>query len=185
MYTCLFYIYNFRTISFIILISFTDTAAGRSYWDELEEFRNHSEFSKTVNILPDIVKNSKAAATNKKYDNYFSKFQQWCSIHNVYHLHPSVSTVALFLGGLIQQKVSTSVLEAYFYSINWQHTFSLKINPCSDKVLTLILEGERRMLAQPINKKEPITKDILVQIVQLCTKDVNNLLHLRTCVLCL
>jgi hypothetical protein len=36
---------------------------GRSYWDELEEFRNHSEFSKTVNILPDIVKNSKAAAT--------------------------------------------------------------------------------------------------------------------------
>jgi hypothetical protein len=31
------------------------------------------------------------------------------------------------------------------------------------------------MLAQPINKKEPITKDILEQIVQLCTKDVNNL----------
>ena len=93
--------------------------------------------------------------------------------------------MALCIGGLIQQKVSTSVLEAYFYSINWQHTFSLKINPCSDKVMTLILEGERRMLAQPINKKEPITKDILEQIVQLCTKDVNNLLHLRTCVLCL
>jgi len=55
----MFCIYNFRTLSFIILISLPDTAAGRSYWDELEEFRNHSEFTKTVNILPDIVKSSK------------------------------------------------------------------------------------------------------------------------------
>jgi hypothetical protein len=55
----MFCIYNFRTLPFIILISITDTAACRSYWDELEEFRNHSEFSKTVNILLDIAKSSK------------------------------------------------------------------------------------------------------------------------------
>ena len=111
----MFCVYNFRTLSFIILISLTYTAAGRGYWGELEEFRNNSEFSKAVNILPDICKKfKKAAATNKKYDNYFSKFQQWCWKHNSYHLHPSVSTVALCLAGLIQQKVSTSVLEAYF-----------------------------------------------------------------------
>jgi hypothetical protein len=36
---------EYRKLPFIILISFTDTAAVRSYWDELEEFRNHSEFS--------------------------------------------------------------------------------------------------------------------------------------------
>ena len=59
MYICLFCIYNFRTLSFIILISLTDTAAGRSYWDELEEFRINSEYSKTVNILPDTVKKKK------------------------------------------------------------------------------------------------------------------------------
>jgi hypothetical protein len=41
-------VYNFRTLSFIILISLTDTAAGRGYWGELEEFRNNSEFSKAV-----------------------------------------------------------------------------------------------------------------------------------------
>ena len=39
------------------------------------------------------------------------------------------------------------------------------------------------MLAQSINKKEPIIKEILLNIVQLYTKDVNNLLHLCTCVL--
>jgi hypothetical protein len=39
------------------------------------------------------------------------------------------------------------------------------------------------MLAQSINKKEPITKEILLNIVQLYAKDVNNILHLCTCVL--
>ena len=75
----MFCVYNFRTLSFIILISLTDTAADRGYWGELEEFRNNSEFSKAVNILPDIVKSSKKLLLQiKKYDNYFSKFQQWC-----------------------------------------------------------------------------------------------------------
>jgi hypothetical protein len=64
-----------------------------------------------------------------------------------------------------------------------QHTFSLKINPCSDNFLTIILEGRRRMLAQSINKKESIIKEILLNIVQLYAKDVNNILHLCTCVL--
>jgi hypothetical protein len=54
-----------------------------------------------------------------------------------------------------------------------QHTFSLKINPCSDNFLTLILEGGRRMLAQSINKKEPITKEILLNIVQLYAEDAS------------
>jgi hypothetical protein len=85
-HVCMFCIYHFRTLSCIILISFTDAAAVRSYWDELKEFRNHSEFSKTVNILPDIANNSKTAVTNIIYDNYFSKFQQWCSKHIDYHL---------------------------------------------------------------------------------------------------
>ena len=121
----MFCIYNFRTLPFIILISITDTAACRSYWDELEEFRNHSEFSKTVNILPDIAKSSKKLrlqTTNMAI--IFSKIPQWCSYHNSYHLHLSISTVVLFLSDLIQQKVSTSVLETYFYRIKWQHTFS-------------------------------------------------------------
>ncbi|CAC5419962.1 unnamed protein product [Mytilus coruscus] len=114
------------------------TTTDRCCWKELEKFRNHSDFSKTVQFLPDVVKNSKAAATNKKCDNYFSKFQHWCLKYNFCHLPASVSTVAVFLGGLIQQKVSQSVLEAYFYSINWHQKLSLKLNPCADEFLTLI-----------------------------------------------
>ena len=138
-----------------------------------------------MKLLPDIVKNSKAESTNKKYDFYFSKFKQWCIAHSFSHLPASVSSVALFLGGLVQQKVSSSVLEAYFYSISWYHSFAQVQNPCSDEFLDLILEGGKRILSKPLNKKEPINTEILSKLVDFYTSDENNLLRLRTCVLCL
>lgn len=90
-------------------------------WLNIEKFKKDHHLRDTVNFLPHIVKNAKSRSTNKKYDSYFSKFRDWCLKHSFVHLPASVSTVALFLGGLVQQRVSTSVLEAYFYSINWTH----------------------------------------------------------------
>lgn len=131
------------------------------------------------------MKNAKSRSTNKKYDSYFSKFRDWCLKHSFVHLPASLSTVALFFGGLVQQRVSTSVLEAYFYSINWTHEFSLSSNPCEDKFLKLVLEGEKRMLSKPINKKEPINTDILRQLMDFSSKDSANVLKLRSFVMCL
>ena len=102
-----------------------------------------------------------------------------------FHLPASVSSAALSLGGLIQQKVSSSVLEAYFYSISWYHSFAQVHNPCSNEFLISILVRGKHILSKPLNKKEPITTEILSKLVQFYTSDENNLLRLRTCVLCL
>ena len=150
----------------------------------MELFKDHPEFSETVAALPNIVKNSKSVATNKKYDSYFLRFKKWCSSHGLKFLPASVPTVALFLGSIIQQKVSSSVLEAYVYSISWHHTLSLKPNPCKDNFVSLILEGGKRMLSRPINKKEPITTDILLKLVNFYKKSCT-LPNLRTCAMCL
>ncbi|XP_076075708.1 integrase/recombinase xerD homolog, partial [Mytilus galloprovincialis] len=164
---------------------FTDSTRLVSHWKDLEKYKFHPYLSGSVHALPAIVKNARATATNKKYDLYFEKFRKWCIQNYFSYLPASVSSVALFLGGLIQQKVSVSVLEAYFYSINWQHKISLNINPCLDDFLKLILEGGKRTLGKPLNKKEPITKDILLKLVRHYTVEKHNLLFLRTCVLCL
>lgn len=88
----------------------------------------------------------------------------------------------MYIGGLIQQGSSVAILDASFYSIKWFHDFNFKHNPCSDKFLGLIYEGGRRLLSKPINKKEPITPDILRKIV-LKFGDHNNLKKLRVVVL--
>ena len=171
-------------LSFIILISFTDSTRSSNHWDDLKLFSDHPVLSGTVAALPMIVKNCKSTATKNKYDSYFLRFKNWCSSHGLNFLPASVPTVALFLGSIIQQKVSVSVLEAYVYSISWQHSLSLKSNPCQDNFISLILEGGKRMLSKPINKKEPITTDILLKLVNFYKQNCN-LLNLRTCVMCL
>ena len=181
---CVYTYFCLPALSFIILISITGDTRSSSHWDELQLYKDHPEFSETVAALPNIVKNCKSSATNKKYDSYFMKFKSWCSSHHLDFLPASVPTVVLFLGSIIQQKVSSSVLDAYFYSISWHHSLSLFTNPCQDKFISLILEGGKRMLSGPINKKEPITKDILLKLVRFYKQNCT-LLNLRTCAMCL
>lgn len=80
-------------------------------WLNIEKFKKDRHLRDTANFLPHIVKNAKSQSTNKKYNTYFSKFRDWCLKHSFVHLPASVSTVALFMGGLVQQRVSTSVFE--------------------------------------------------------------------------
>ena len=56
------------------------------------------------------------------------------------------------------------------------------LNPCSNKVVCLILEGGKRLLSKPISKKDPITPDILHLIVQRFG-DKEDLSKLRICCL--
>jgi hypothetical protein len=49
----------------------------------------------------------------------------------------------------------------------------------------LIYEGGKRLLSRPVNKKEPISVDILEKIVDLCGKNFQNVSDLRICILCL
>ncbi|KAJ8313894.1 hypothetical protein KUTeg_008455 [Tegillarca granosa] len=120
----------------------------RSHWGTLAHFKDHETFGGIVQMLPQIVKKSKADTTNKKYDDYFKRFRVWCNSHQFSALPCSVSILCSFLGGLIQR-------------------------------------GGRRILAKPINKKEPVTIDILNKLIDIFGVDKCNLLNLRICVLCL
>lgn len=129
----------------------------RGHWLDIHKFTK--EFSNTIEHLPCIVKSAKSEATNTKYDSYFMKFKLWCVSKSFSYLPASATTVALFLGDIIQQRVSVSVLDAYFYSISWVYSVSLNSNPCEEKFIKYIVEGGTRILAQPVQKKESITTD--------------------------
>ena len=51
------------------------------------------------------------------------------------------------------------------YSIKRFHDVSLKCNPCEDKLVKMCYEGSKRILSKPINKKQPITVEMLHKIV--------------------
>lgn len=150
----------------------------QSQWKQFEGYANDSRFASIIRDLPSFVESARSDSTIKKYKCYFKKFEQWCNSCSLQCLPATTTTVALYIGGLIQQGCSVAVLDSSFYSIKWFHDSNFKNNPCSDKFLNLIFEGGRRLLSKPINKKEPITPDILRSIV-LRFGDPNDLRKLR------
>ena len=54
----------------------------------------------------------------------------WCNLHNFTSLNADHVTVSLYIRYLVQQKMSTSVLDSHFYSINRAHKMPLFSNPC-------------------------------------------------------
>ncbi|KAJ8311022.1 hypothetical protein KUTeg_011423, partial [Tegillarca granosa] len=122
---------------------------NKGHWQTIQQFKDHETFRTIVSLLPSIVKMRKSDATNKKY-GITSK-----------HFKTAVSTLALFLGSLIQQRVSVPVLESYFYCVSG-----------------------RRILSKPVDKKEPVTVEILEKLIDKFG-DESNLFNLRICVICL
>ncbi|CAG2247680.1 unnamed protein product [Mytilus edulis] len=155
-----------------------------SQWKQFEDYANNPRLASVIEVLPSIIESSKAKSTNNKYRIYFEKFRKWCVLFGLQYSPATSTTISLYIGGLIQQGISVSVLEANYYSIKWHHDKNFKDNPCSDEFLSLIVEGGKRILSKPINKKEPVTPEILQMIISKYGIE-NDLSSLRICVLCL
>ena len=71
------------------------------------------------------------------------------------------------------------------YSIKRFHDVSLKCNPCEDKLVKMCYEGSKRILSKPINKKQPITVEMLHKIVDHFGSNYLDLSGLRICTICI
>ena len=151
-------------------------------WDDIRDLYGHLELGAVAMRIPDIAMSSKAASTNKKYDGYFQKFEDWCKLYGFVPLPAKVNTVCVFLSYLVGKKVSVALLHSYFYAINWKHNLSLLTNPCEDKLSKMILEGSKRILAVPVKRKEPLSVEMLRKIVTFYSSN-SNLKSVRLCTL--
>lgn len=134
--------------------------------------------------IPRLIDASKSNATLRKYKSYFSKFESWCSINKLSSLPATPATVSLFISHLVQCKSSSSVLSSVFYAVQWYHDKNLFPNPCSDKLVKLTFEGALRTLSKTsINKKQPITSNIISKVLVLRTMLLIYLIYELDCCL--
>ena len=150
-------------------------------WAEVNHLCNRTNCNESN--IHEIIRHGKSDNTNKKYDFYFRKFRKWCETNDVQYMPASVGTVAVFLSSLVQSAVSNAVFSAYHYSIKWQHDVNLCVNPCENKMITLLCEGAKRILSRPVKKKDPINFEVLEKVVTYYSHDerVNDLSCVRIC----
>ncbi|XP_021347472.1 uncharacterized protein LOC110446587 [Mizuhopecten yessoensis] len=145
----------------------------------------NNRFLPLVSDLKRIVTASKAVNTRKCYDHGFKQWCSWANSFKVNVLPASEQYVALYLVSIIQSSSSVAKLDQAIYSIGWVHQLAGFPNPCSSDFIKMIRAGGSRLLGCQPCKKEPITPDILKQLVTFFAKDSCSLMDLRIVCMCL
>lgn len=151
--------------------------------DRWIEVRNQAESVATelFSRVEEAVVRGKEGSTVKQYSNYFEAFSKWCKEYGFGFLPASPVTVALYLVHVVNNHsvCGKSKLNTVFYSINWAHIFASAENPCKDEWLKMCLNGCIRMTSKPINRKEPVSPDILQNFIARYASENSSLLDLR------
>lgn len=121
----------------------------------------------TMDLLPGLLLESKAQSTSNSYFRGFLKWKQWAYSNGLGSediLPARALHVGLYLASLIQSANSPSTVINAFYSLRWVHAFGDFVSPTDSPLVKNILEAGKRKLAKPINKKLPITTEIIEKI---------------------
>ena len=114
------------------------------------------------------MKASRAESTIKKYNDALAAWEVWCRLRHVSTVKPTHEDIARYMIDLFNEQSPYSRIETAFFAINWKLNTSVQSclnNPCDTKFLHLLLEGLKRLLANPVNRKEPITAEMLYSVV--------------------
>ena len=151
-------------------------------WREIEEVED-LELQELAQLLPAIVLSSRAV---KKYSGAFLRWKRWATQKCGEACFPAQPLqVALYLTYLIQKSsTDASVVEAV-NAISWVHQVAIADDPTQNKLVRQVLAGAKRILAHRITKKEPITPEILTQLVDKFAKEDAELDNVRIVTICL
>ena len=133
-------------------------------WKKLTTFRN-PKLRKVLTILPNILKASRQQNTVKVYLSAYNRFEKWATGYEELSVYPSNKlAISIYLLSLIQGGKSISVIRQFIYAASWIHRMGGYKNPTSNFMVKSILEGAKRILATPTQRKAPMTPNIMRRI---------------------
>ena len=74
--------------------------------------------------------------------------------------------VALYLQYIEDSSKSKAAAEEAVHALNWVHNLAELESPTQSPLVQTTLEGLRRLLARPLQKKSPVSLDILTDLVE-------------------
>lgn len=133
------------------------------------------------NDLPNIIAQSRSVNTRKSYEVQFKKWIKWCRDNQINAIFPAKDFhVALFLVSLIQSGFSFSVIESAFYSLKWAHDITGVVSPCGASFVRFTLDAAKKLCSTPVQKKKPISADIIHNMFLLHNPETTTVYHLRS-----
>ena len=101
---------------------------------------------------------SRQPNTTKAYLSWYNRFTKWATNFEELHILPaSELTITMFILSLVQSGLSSSSLHQCLAAITWIHKLAQLPNPTDSPLIATILEGAKRIVARPTQRKEPLT----------------------------
>ena len=121
---------------------------------------------------------SRQPNTTKVYISWYKRFTKWATNFEELHILPaSELTITMFILSLVQAGLSSSSLHQCLAAITWIHKLAQLPNPTDSPLIATILEGAKRMVARPTERKEPLTVEHIRKLIDYM-KDGNDRLSL-------
>lgn len=110
--------------------------------------------------------NSKSPTTIKKYKYLYNKWQEFSSARHMCVQPASYFAVALFLTHLLEDNATFSTVSATVYAIKYFHEANGFVFSVSNPYIKGMLESSRRLPRKKVNRKDPISVEILISVCE-------------------
>ena len=138
---------------------------GVGPWPLLKDLED-PELRQLAEVLPSTLLQSRADSMTKKYLGAFKHWRLWAMEHKLPVFPAVVHHIVLYMQHLAESTRSKAATEEAAYVLAWAHTMAGVTSSTENPFVKTALEGLRRTLSKPVQKKEPITMDMLKAMVQ-------------------
>ena len=148
-------------IVFIIVDIFT-----QGPWSQFDGFED-PELRRLAQALPQTVLSSRADGTSRKYLYAFARWKEWAEGKSEITVFPAKDgEFAIYLQHLAETTSSKAAVETAINAVSWVHQLA-GCKPIVDSpFVRAVRDGLARKLAKPVEKKEPITSDMLAAMAR-------------------
>ena len=122
--------------------------------------------NKLVDSLSYRLVDSRSDNTAQKYWYSYRKFEQFLATNSISASSVLPIHVALYVTQLLDSGASFSVASSAVYAIKWIHELKNMPDPCDNSYVKNLLESAKRTAVKPVNKKDPVSSDMLIELCQ-------------------
>ena len=166
-----------------MLIKYFTQLFLQAYRDDISELSE--DLAGKMPLVASLVSESRSSSTVKGYFSAFMRWKSWARQNDIEECLPARSIhVAVYLSCLVEQSKTPSPITQAFYGIKWAHSVISVPSPTDSQLVRNVLEGAKRRIAHAVQKKEPITPDLIEKMYN-ATFQEGNLSSQRTICACL
>ena len=124
------------------------------------------ELRALAEALKSTILSSRAASTTSKYVNTFLRWKRWAQQYEGFEVVPAKEAeFALYLQFVSASTASKAAVEEAVNGVSWVQQLA-GFPPLSDSpFISIVLDGLQRCLAKPTIRKEPVSNEMIVALV--------------------